>query len=234
MKIPRWVNLNVSRVLLALGSVLLCQEAGAATLCTDLPPSILRVYDLKAPAVEAMVVPAAELAGRGTAGDLVSRHTLMVTESELVAWFTIEHQLVPRDDGLVCDAPSVVRMGFGATGRRAFLARAAAANSCVREEMLNHEASHTQALNEAVKRFINQHESDFRRGMVALKATPAPNSETAISRWEIGLQAIVTESKRQLSGEIRAANAHIDEPPALTKLENACGGKIRQLEDRHS
>ena len=221
----------MSLVLLALGSVLLFHQAGAATLCTDLPPSRLRVYDLKAPSVEEVAVPAAALAGLSDAGDLASRHTLMLTVSNVVAWFTIEHRLVPRGDGLVCDAPGLVRMGFGSSRRRAFLARAAAETSCVRGEMLNHEASHTRALNDVVLRFIARHASDFQRGMVALKATPSLNPETAIARWETGLQAIVKESKRQLIDEIRAANAYIDEPSALAALEDACGGTIRQMLD---
>lgn len=237
MRNPRRLHSKLSLVLLAVvllavGGALLFHQASAATLCTDLPPSTLRVYDLKAPVLEEVTVPAAELAGLSNAGDLASRHTLMLTVSNVVAWYTIRHRLVPRDDGLVCDAPGLVRMGFGSSRRHAFLARAAAGNSCVREAMLSHEAAHTHALNDVVDRFIDRHGSDFQRGMVALKLTPAPNPETAMARWETGLRIILTEAKRQLLDEIRTASAYIDEPSALTALEDACGGKIRQLEDR--
>jgi hypothetical protein len=51
-------------------------------------------------------------------------------------------------------------------------------------------------------------------------------------RWETGLRIILAAAKRQLLDEIRAASAHIDEPSTLTALEDACGGRIRKLEQR--
>src|SRR4051794_13464339 len=109
-------------VFLILGGVLLAQHAGAATLCSGLSPSSLRVYDIRAEIVHEVKVPAAELGHsiQITAG-VYSHHTLMLSGSDLAAWFNIEHRIVPREDGLVCDAPVLVSMGFGSSGRHAFL-----------------------------------------------------------------------------------------------------------------
>jgi len=41
---------------------------------------------------------------------------------------------------------------------------------------------------------------------------------------------MVIEARKQLFTELRSATVHIDAPSALTVLEDACGGKIRQLE----
>ena len=154
-----------------------------------------QVYDIKASAPEAVEVPAEELERAGQAEDLVSRHTLMLTSSDFVTWFDVTHRVVPRADGSVCDAPSLVRIGFGSSRRFAFLARAAAADVCVRQEMLEHEAAHSRALDEVVDRFIEQQQRTFEHGMATLKQTPAPSEEIAKERWETGLRAIVAAAK---------------------------------------
>jgi hypothetical protein len=72
---------------------------------------------------------------------------------------------------------------------------------------------------------------NLQRGMGALKRTPATSAQIAKARWETGLRAIVTEAKRQLLSDLRAANAEIDTAPALAALTDACGGKVRQLQE---
>ena len=206
--------------------------AGAVAPCADLPPSTLRIFDIKAPAPEAVEVPAEELDRNREAEGLASRHTLMLTLSDIASWFEVTHRIVPRADGSVCDAPSLVRMGFGSSRRLAFLARAAAEDACVRQKMLEHEAAHARAFDEVVDRFIAEQQDNLQRGMAALKQTPAPSEEVAKARWETGLRAIVAAARQQLLTEIQSAIAGIDEPPAIAALEDACGGKIRQLEQR--
>jgi hypothetical protein len=224
------LNSKVSLFLLMLAAALTLHPAGAAILCTDLPPSTLEVDGVKTSKVEEMMVPSEALDRIGQAVELASRHTLMLTVIDLAVWFNIAHRVVPRADGLVCDAPSLVRMGFGSSRRRAFLAHPAAMDACVRQQMLDHEAAHNRAFDEVVRRFIAQHRSDFQRGMVALKQAPAPTPEAAKAQWETGLKVLLTEARQQLLTDIRSANAHVDDPSALAALENACGGKIRQLE----
>lgn len=217
-------------ILCALGSALLFHRAAAATPCDGLPPSTLRVYDIKTSAVDAVEVPAEELEPKAQGVALASRHTMMLTVSDIVTWFEIAHRIVPRADGSVCDAPTLVQIGFGSSRRLAFLARTAAADPCVRQEMLDHEAAHTRALDKVVDRFIEQLQSNLQRGMRALKQTPAPSAAIAKTRWEAGMRAIVTEAKQQLITELAAASDEIDAPAALAELENSCGGKVRLLE----
>ena len=225
-----WLHSKLLLVLLA--GVLLCNQAVAVTPCTDLPPSVLRVYDLKAPTVQTMEVPEAALERNHSVGGVISRHTLMLTVSEVAAWFEIGHRIVSRPDGSVCDAPTLVRLGFGSRRRLAFLASNAAMDTCVRQKMLSHETAHSRAFDDVVDQFIDEQQDNFQRGMAALKQTPAATAQLAKARWEAGLRAIITEAKRQLVVQMSTASAHIDEPSALAALEDACGGKIRQLEQR--
>ena len=153
----------------------------------------------------------------------------MVSASDLVTWFDIMHRIVPREDGSVCDAPSLVRMGFGTWSRRVFLTRAAAADPCVRQTLLDHEAAHNRAVEEAVDQFMDRQKRNFQRGLTALKQTPAPDAETAELRWEQGLRIMVVDARLRLFAAIRVAWTQADEPFALAALENACGGKVRAI-----
>ena len=178
--------------------------------------------------MEELRVPADTL-DRLPADELGSRHTLMLTTNALVTLFEITHRIVPQADGSFCDAPSLVRIGFGSARRIVYLARAAADDECVRSALLAHEDDHTRSFNETVDRFITEQKGNLKRGMVALKRTPATSPQLAKARWETGLRAIVAEAKQQLLGDIRAANAEIDNASALAALTDACGGQVRRL-----
>jgi hypothetical protein len=220
----QWRNKpSLSLVFFALGGALLVHAAVAATPCTGLPPSTLQVFDIKAPAPEEIPVTKTELDHDIQPEDLVSRHKRMLSVTDFVAWFDIEHRMVPRDDGSVCDAPTLVRMGFGASRRLAFFVREAAKDPCMRQRMRDHEVDHTGMFNDIVDRFIDQNRSLFQRGMIALKETPAPDAEVARARWELGMRQILGEAKQQLLDEIRAANARIDASPLDENLEKVCG-----------
>ena len=121
---------------LAIFASFLAPVTAAATACANVPPSTLNIYDIKMPTLEEVEVPAAALDRIDPGTALGSRHTLMFTTANAVTLFEIQHRLVPQVDGSVCDAPSLVRIGFGSGRRVAYLARVAAANSCVRQRML--------------------------------------------------------------------------------------------------
>jgi hypothetical protein len=199
--------------------------------CADLPPSILRIFDIRVSMPEVISVPAATLDRIPQEDQLGSHHTFMLTGADVVTLFEIRHRIVSQADGSVCDAPSLVRIGFGAGRRVAYLARKAAADECVRQAMLAHEEAHNRSFNDTVDRFIEQEKAEFQRGMLALKRTPAPSAEMAKARWQAGLVTIIAGAKRQLLSEIRAAKAQIDGGPTLTALAEACGGKIRHLQE---
>ncbi len=216
--------------ILVIGGAYAAASARASE-CADLPSSTLRIHDIQVSLPEVISVPAATLDRIPQEDQLGSHHTLMLTGADLVTLFEIRHRMVPQADGSVCDAPSLVRIGFGAGRRVAYLARRAAADDCVRQTMLAHEAAHNRGFNETVDRFIDQEKGELQRGMVALKRMPAPNPEIAKARWQEGLVALITAAKRQLLSKIRDANARIDSGSVLTALAEACGGKIRQLQE---
>jgi hypothetical protein len=218
-------------LLLAITGACLTRVAAAASACADLPLSALRVYDIKMPVLEELRVPADALNRMPSTDELGSRHTLMLTTNELVTLFEIRHHIVPQADGSLCDAPSLVRIGFGSSRRTAYLARAAAADECVRRMLLAHEDDHTRRFDATVDRFIAQQTGNLKRGLVALKHMPAASAQLAKARWESGLRALVAEAKRQLLSELRAAIAETDTAPALAALTDACGGKVRQLQE---
>ena len=77
---------KVGLLLTICGGVLLTHRAEAAVLCTDLPPSTLQIYDIKAPAPRETSISKNDLERFTQPGDLVSRHTRMLSVADLVTW----------------------------------------------------------------------------------------------------------------------------------------------------
>jgi hypothetical protein len=94
MRIPPWPHFAIWLLLLTLSSSLLSRAAGATPSCTGLPPSTLEVYGITAPQVEEVWVAAEELDRRGQIGDLFSQHTMMLTVSNIVIHFDIDHRML--------------------------------------------------------------------------------------------------------------------------------------------
>jgi hypothetical protein len=218
-------------VLFVTAFVLVAPAVAAEKSCANLPDSTLRLHDIKAPVLEEQVT-SVQLTDQATAHSaLHSRHTMMLTTVDVVTLFRIAHRIVPQPDGSFCDAPSDVSIGFGSGRRIAYLARDAALDECVHRQMLAHEEAHTRNFNAAVDHFLDGQRDALARGMIALKQMPAANAEIAKERWEVGVRAIMDQAKRKLLVELQQANTATDDPISLTSLANACGGKIRQLED---
>lgn len=229
-----WRNRHYRLLILTLSAVLLLlHEARATAPCSGMPPSKLLIFDIKAASPQIVVLPAKALE-RQPQTDLVSRHTLMMSGARIVTWFEIAHRMIPRDDGSVCDAPIMVRVGFGLDRRAVLLARRVAGNACLRRAMLEHERTHIQALNEAVDDVIAQRTPDITRGVTALKQSAARNSDAAKLQWQAGLRAIVLEIRQELVGRLHKAIAETDQPSAAAALEAACNGELRRLEGQQS
>ena len=223
---------NVTRTLV-LATVLLSvasRPLSASSVCSDLPPSTLQVLYIKPIDVNEIVVPAQELTREYAPDVLAVRHGGMVAVSNVVGSYDIKHRIIEMGGGVVCDSPEIVRIGFGSNLRMLYVARAIAANECARQKMLDHEERHIQILNETVLRFIDQKRTTFQRGMLALKQTPAPDSESAKDRWRAGLQIIVSAARQELTEDIRTAIARLDDPSLLAALANGCERAIDQFD----
>ena len=228
-----WRHRSFSLLVLVVGAVLLLQEARAAAPCAGLPPSQLQMFDITAPDVQVITVPAEKIE-RYPQGDVASRHTPMLSQARVVTWFEIAHRIIPRDDGLVCNAPTMVHIAFGLDRRTVLLASPAAEDACIRQAMLDHEAAHIQALNKVVDDFIDRRTADIAPGVTALKATPAPHADTVKIQWEAGLRAIVLEMRLELLEALQIPITETDRPAALAALGDACGGAVRRLEGHQS
>ncbi|HTI84555.1 MAG TPA: hypothetical protein VL614_29230 [Acetobacteraceae bacterium] len=221
-------------VLLVMVSVLHAPAVAAEMACVNLPGSTLRLHDVKAPVLDERVASVEILDQVATHGGLHSRHTMMLTTIDLVTLVRIAHRIVPQPDGSFCDAPSEVSIGLGASRRAAYFAPDAASDECVHRQMVAHEEAHTRSFNATVDHFLDEQRDALARGMIALKQMPAANVELAKERWDVGVRATVDKAKRQLLAELQQANAATDHTASLAALADACGGKIRRLEETGS
>ena len=216
-------------VLLGRGTVV---PAAAAEPCQNLPASEFQVLVGKADSVDVARVMTGDITRASGLGDVISQHTMMLTGSNVVAWFDIAHRIIPERDGSVCDAPTLIRMAFGVKQRFALLGMPAADNDCARKAMLEHEAAHNGAVNDAIETFVADHTPDFSRMVIALKYTPSQNRATAELRWEEGLKMVLNSAKKDLLFELADTLTLVDSTSKIAALEGACGGLLRRLEHR--
>jgi len=207
-------------------------SAEAAEICTNLPPSQLQIYQVRAQNVEERLVPTDRLKerDRDIEDEFVSRHAMMLSGAEMGIWYSIQHRVLPRGDKLFCDAPVVVQVIVGSNRRIALLARGAAEDKCLRQHMLDHELAHTRAFEAAIGEFIVNQRSFLQQGLVALKQTPGSSPEAAIGQWTEGVRLLVSEARGRLIDDLKGANREVDSSAAMTALENACDGRMRALE----
>ena len=202
--------------------------------CTNLPPSKLQIYNIDLPEAEEVATPAALLAGTLDKNDVAAHHTMAVFTRNVVGQVAIRHREVPQEGGKVCNAPETVKMGFGSTSRKLIVAESVAGNSCVRRELREHEKAHSVAFNAVLDRFIKDNETSLGVGMAALKKMPADTFEQATAMWDRGLKLILERAKVPLLTDLSETNVAVDTPKVLKALESACGGTLKQLEDRYS
>lgn len=210
-------------------SVWLFMPTKATAACVNLPASTLQVYYLKTVDRQNTFVTPNELKQKFPPEFLAVRHSVMLAVSNTVGSYDVNHRMISAGDGSVCDAPDIVRIGFGSTQRLVFLARPGADDECVRQYLLDHEEAHANASHNAVLRFIDEKRTTFQQGVIALKQTPAPNEEIARNHWRTGLEIIVMEARRQLIAEVFAASVRLDDQATLAAMARACGGKIDRL-----
>lgn len=202
--------------------------------CSNLPSSRLEVYDIKTAPVDTQATDPDQLDRRAAADTASSSHTMMVTTHNVAVVFEIAHQIFPVDGAQFCDAPSVLRLGIGFSNRAAYLARPAAEDNCLRAALLAHEADHQRADANALHRLLNEKQDYIVTAVTALKRTASPSPEIAIARWEAGLRVVLESVKQDFVTEEPQVNASVDTSTALQKIENACGGKLKQIESRSS
>lgn len=129
-----------------------------------------------------------------------------------------------------CNAPTLVRVGFGVLGRKVFLMDEAAAVPCVRNALLNHAAEHSRALDAEIEAFIQRWQQALDAWLRELTQTPAPDRAPALKAFQSGLAAFLFNMVTQFKAEVEHVRKGVDTPSRLEKLRNSCGGLVRQIE----
>jgi hypothetical protein len=229
---PRLPNAAVLLFLL-----LLADSATAAVACRNAPVSTLRIYTVWPAATEEVSASYGEIDRIARHLDLPAArraiHPLMLITIQIDTHVAITPRILElQSDGemLYCNAPTVVAIGFGVIRRRIFLADTAAAVPCVRGVLLAHAAEHSRALNSEVETYIRQTREEFRARVKELKRTPAPDPTSAVKAFNSGLATFLFDLVERFKAQTEPMQEAIDTPSRLEALRNACGGKVRQME----
>jgi hypothetical protein len=231
---PRLTLPNAAALLFLL---LLADSATAATACRNLPASTLRLYAVWPAAPEEGSASYDEINRIARDLDLPAArraiHPLMLITIQVDTHVAITPRILElRSDGemLYCNAPTVVAVGFGVIRRRIILVDTAAAAPCVRGTLLAHAAEHSRALNSEVETFLRQIRDEFRARVKELKQTPAPDPASAVKAFNSGLATFLFNLVVRFKAQTEPMQDALDTPSRLEELRNACGGKVRQME----
>ena len=211
----------------------------AAPACQNLPESKLRLHSAPPIKAEEQSATRSEM-GRIALEVSVSAvaqaaHPLMLIINELGTQVSVRHRTIETlSDGELayCDAPKSVEFRLGIVGRKVFLEEHAAADPCVRRALLEHEAEHRRALDKSVNTFLQQRREELVERRRELKQTPAPDRASAINALEAGLKSFFVTMVRDFKNDMERSREGVDTPRRLQKLRNACGGKVRELEQQ--
>ncbi len=226
----------------SLMTLLLSYSACADPTCPDLPSSTLRLFSMH-PKIDEYVVTLSEMdriaAEIGMSAKERALHPLMLMTAEIDAHVAVQNRTIEvgSGDGLAyCDAPTSVAVAFGVVGRKVFLLQDAAAEPCVRHALLDHYAEHSSAFDGEVQVFIRQRREEIGRRLRELKQTAAPDPVPANSAFEADLWSIVRDMiaqfKTQMKNSQQRAGDKIDSVKQISKLRNACGGKVHEMEQK--
>jgi hypothetical protein len=218
-------------------SLLIAGSASAGQVCRDLPESKLRLYSAHPIKTEEHLATRSEMdriaLEIGVSAAARAAHPLMLIATELGTQVSVLHrtiQALNRGEPAYCDAPKSVEFGLSIVGRKVLLEETAAADPCVRSALLEHEAEHSRALYRAIKVFIRQRREELAARLRELKQTPAPDRASATNALEADLKSFLVTMVQPFKNEMERSRAGVDTPERLEELRNACGGKVRKME----
>jgi hypothetical protein len=235
--------LNVQPLLLIARLLLMVlvpvRPAFSALACRNLPESTLRLHSAQPIETEEQSATLSEMdriaLEIGVSAAAQAAHPLMLIINELGTQVSVRHRTIgTRGDGELayCDAPKSVEFALGLVGREVFLEEHAAADPCVRNVLLEHDAEHHRALRKAIEVFVERRREELLARLQELKRTPAPDRASAINTLESGLKSFIVTMVKEFKDDMERSREDVDTPRRLQELRNACGGKVRELEQQ--
>ena len=205
-----------------------------ALACSDLPPSKFSLFMIEdtrvrqnldqEPSQLRQLLDASETRAFGRA------HPFLVLEAKPVGMVRLEARVVQREAGF-CAAPKAVRIGIGLTRRAIHMLRRAAADACVRDELLRHAERHLRSDHAIVEDVLQRTEEPFAATLSAMKRLPAASADRAAAEFQASLRTTVDLTLAAIAARRTEAHAEIDATDQLRALRTACGGRIAELDD---
>ena len=206
-----------------------------AVVCANLPVSKFQLFMIEGPKVEEdfdaeperlhalRADPDAGIYGR-------SAHLALLLQAKPTAFVRSEGGVVEQN-GAFCAAPRAVRIGIGLTRRSVHLLRAAAANPCVRRELVAHANRHLQADESVLEEVLERTRGPFGAALPAFKTQPAETAELAAARFEASVRTSVDLTLAALAERRAEVHAAIDGDPELRRLHAACTGDVARMNE---
>jgi len=131
--------------------------------------------------------------------------------------------------GLVCAAPRLITMRIGYVDRSVLIAKEATADSCLYEEILEHELRHARIYDQVVDTFVPILTEQIKTWVTQNRLHAAPTVATAKTRLRQQIAVRVNAVIKDLKEENNRLQAEVDSPQELDRLRAACDGRGARL-----
>ncbi len=196
-------------------------EAGS---CTDLPKSKLEVVRVYGDTTKKAVVGVGDLSEIAEKHKLLSealeKHPLYVAPPTVTWSVSIEHRVIQQEAGF-CPAPNKVTIHVGMKPRESVMVREAARIACLRKGLVRHHYEHVKAADAALGVLLPKTEATVGGALREAKGTASASEGEARAGFQAALEGVMDRVVKDLTVEVRAAEAKVDAPAALEALK-AC------------
>ena len=203
----------------------------AAPECAAVPATKVELRPVSVDRIDQETASPDDIARLGMTGNGPAPHPLMAVRYVIDTNVAVVHRIVKTADGGFCDAPEAVVFRFGVIRRGVVLVPQAAADPCVRDALLAHEAEHNRIVREAIGAFLHEHQAELGQRLAHLKQQRARDANAAKKAMELGLMDAITRLfERFKQNDVGRVRNLVDSPARLHDLAISCDGRIAELE----
>lgn len=230
---------NRTCISLMLGSLLalaIPTSATAAQLCTNLPPSNLRMYGTELKGIDAVPVTSIGLnqlaESHKITAEMRNAHPLMLLIPKIDLHFSTDERSIEVAPNTFCASPQHVEIMFGMTAYVAYIDQRAYDDECMRSRLLQHAELHVDADKEEMSAFLREMSEPLHERLTQLKMSPAPDPKAAIEQFRSGLGEFLLAATGEFGHDRLRSQAAIDTPSVISELRAACDGHVQLPESQ--
>lgn len=207
-------------------SLLFASAQAQAIECPKAPDIAVRVNAMHGEIAQNSSIGIEEI--RRLAGpDIVARHypLLGMIGTAVAVRIATDVDISQGDDGSFCGTPKAINVHVGFTDRVAFVAREAAADACLYQEILSHQLRHASIDDEALDTFAPVLSQRLRVFALSMSPISVANPAAARANVKKSAEVAIDTLMETFKADRRSLHRAFDSRDELDRIRTACGAR---------